>query len=44
MAHIRKPLLYATGLNTGIVFVEALAGYKANSLSLIMDSVHNSNR
>jgi cobalt-zinc-cadmium efflux system protein len=41
MAHVRKPLLYATGLNTGIVFVEALAGYQANSLSLMLDSVHN---
>jgi cation diffusion facilitator family transporter len=41
MAHIRKPLIYATALNTGIVGIEALAGYQANSLSLLMDSVHN---
>ena len=41
MAHVRKPLLYATALNTGIVGIEAFAGYQANSLSLLMDSVHN---
>ena len=41
MAHVRKPLLYAAALNTGIVGIEAFAGYQANSLSLLMDSVHN---
>jgi cobalt-zinc-cadmium efflux system protein len=41
MAHVRKPLIYATALNTGIFLTEAIAGYKANSLSLMMDSVHN---
>jgi cobalt-zinc-cadmium efflux system protein len=41
MAHVRKPLLYATVLNTGICVIEAVAGYQANSLSLLMDSVHN---
>ena len=41
MAHVRKALIYATVLNTGICFIEALAGYQANSLSLLMDSVHN---
>jgi cobalt-zinc-cadmium efflux system protein len=41
MAHARKPLIYATVLNTGIFVIEALAGYQANSLSLLMDSVHN---
>src|SRR5437016_11998865 len=41
MAHVRKSLISATILNTGICFIEALAGYQANSLSLLMDSVHN---
>ncbi|HSX83055.1 MAG TPA: cation diffusion facilitator family transporter [Candidatus Saccharimonadia bacterium] len=41
MAHVRKPLISATLLNTGICFIEGLAGYQANSLSLLMDSVHN---
>lgn len=41
MAHVRKPLIYASVLNTGIFVMEALAGYQANSLSLLMDSVHN---
>jgi cation diffusion facilitator family transporter len=41
MAHVRKPLIYATVLNTGICLIEAVAGYQSNSLSLLMDSVHN---
>src|SRR2546422_431863 len=41
MAHVRKPLIYATVLNMGICLIEAFAGYQANSLSLLMDSVHN---
>jgi cation diffusion facilitator family transporter len=41
MAHVRKSLISATVLNMGICFIEALAGYQANSLSLLMDSVHN---
>jgi cation diffusion facilitator family transporter len=41
MAHVRKPLIYATVLNTGIFLTEAIAGYTAHSLSLLMDSVHN---
>jgi cation diffusion facilitator family transporter len=41
MAHYRKPVAAAVGLNTGIFVVEAVAGYQASSLSLIMDSVHN---
>jgi cobalt-zinc-cadmium efflux system protein len=41
MAHYRKPIAAAAGLNTGIFVVEAVAGYQASSLSLIMDSVHN---
>jgi Co/Zn/Cd efflux system component len=41
MAHYRKPIAIAVALNTGIFVVEAIAGYQAGSLSLIMDSVHN---
>jgi cobalt-zinc-cadmium efflux system protein len=41
MAHFRKPLAAAAALNTAIFVVEAAAGYQANSLSLLMDSVHN---
>ena len=41
MAHVRKPLIAATVLNTGICCIEALAGYQAHSLSLLMDSIHN---
>jgi cation diffusion facilitator family transporter len=41
MAHYRKPLAIAVVLNTGIFVVEAVAGYGAGSLSLVMDSVHN---
>ena len=41
MAHYRKPIAAAVALNTSIFVVEAVAGYQASSLSLIMDSVHN---
>jgi cobalt-zinc-cadmium efflux system protein len=41
MAHFRKPLAAAAALNSGIFVVEAVAGLQANSLSLLMDSVHN---
>ncbi|HMH18777.1 MAG TPA: cation transporter [Burkholderiales bacterium] len=41
MAHYRKPLAAAVALNTAIFFVEAIAGFQSESLSLIMDSVHN---
>ena len=41
MAHYRKSVAAAVGLNTGIFVVEAVAGYQASSLSLIMDSLHN---
>ena len=41
MAHYRKPVAAAVGLNTCIFVVEAVAGYQASSLSLIMDSLHN---
>jgi Co/Zn/Cd efflux system component len=41
MAHYRKPLAAAVALNTLIFAVEGIAGLEVNSLSLIMDSVHN---
>jgi Co/Zn/Cd efflux system component len=41
MAHYRKPLGTAVVLNTAIFIVEAVAGLRAQSLSLLMDSVHN---
>jgi cation diffusion facilitator family transporter len=41
MAHYRKAVGIAVTLNTGIFVVEAIAGYQANSLALLMDSVHN---
>ena len=41
MAHHRKHLAAAVALNSGIFVVEAVAGYLAGSLSLIMDSIHN---
>jgi cobalt-zinc-cadmium efflux system protein len=41
MAHYRQPLAAAVALNSAIFLVEAFAGFQANSLSLIMDSVHN---
>jgi len=41
MAHRRKPLRLALALNTIVLVVELGAGLGANSLSLIIDSVHN---
>jgi cobalt-zinc-cadmium efflux system protein len=41
MAHYRKPLAAAAALNSAIFVVEAIAGLQADSLSLVMDSVHN---
>jgi cation diffusion facilitator family transporter len=41
MAHIRKPLAAAALLNTAVFAIEAIAGTRAHSLSLLMDSVHN---
>lgn len=41
MAHYRKPLAAAAGLNTLIFVGEAIAGFQSESLSLVMDSVHN---
>jgi cobalt-zinc-cadmium efflux system protein len=41
MAHYRKPLAAAVGLNTVIFVVEGIAGVQSGSLSLLMDAVHN---
>src|SRR5258708_40318676 len=41
MAHYRKTVGAAVALNAGIFVVEAIAGVQSNSLSLLMDSVHN---
>ena len=41
MSHVRKPLAAAALLNTAIFLGEGIAGIKAQSLSLIMDGIHN---
>jgi cation diffusion facilitator family transporter len=41
MAHHRKAIGAAVALNSAIFVVEAVAGFQADSLSLIMDSIHN---
>ena len=41
MAHHQKAVAAAAALNSGIFTVEAVAGYQAGSLALLMDSVHN---
>jgi len=41
MAHLRKPLAAALGLNTAVLVVETIGGVEANSLSLVTDAVHN---
>jgi cobalt-zinc-cadmium efflux system protein len=41
MAHYRKCLGAAVGLNTAIIVGEAVGGWQANSLSLLMDCIHN---
>jgi len=41
VAHHRKSVAAAAALNTAIFVVEAIAGLQADSLSLIMDSIHN---
>jgi len=41
MSHHQRAVGAAVVLNTGISAVEAIAGYQANSLSLLTDSVHN---
>jgi cobalt-zinc-cadmium efflux system protein len=41
MAHRRRPLAVALGLNTTVLVVEIVSGIGANSLSLIVDGIHN---
>jgi cation diffusion facilitator family transporter len=41
MAHRRRPLALALALNTVVLGPELVAGMSANSLSLVMDGVHN---
>jgi cobalt-zinc-cadmium efflux system protein len=41
MAHRRPPLVHALALNTAVLLPELLGGVRANSLSLVMDGVHN---
>src|SRR5690242_13727481 len=41
MAHLRKPLAVALGLNTAVLAVETLGTFEANSLSLATDAIHN---
>ena len=41
MAHHQRALAGAVALNTAISAVEAVAGFKSGSLSLLMDSAHN---
>jgi cobalt-zinc-cadmium efflux system protein len=41
MAHYRRPVGAAVVLNTASFVVEAVAGLNTQSLSLLMDSVHN---
>lgn len=41
MAHHRKPVATAAVLNLMIAVVEAAAGVRSGSVSLLVDSVHN---
>jgi Co/Zn/Cd efflux system component len=41
MAHHRKLVAAAAALNSAIFAIEAATGFAADSLSLVMDSVHN---
>jgi len=41
MAHVRKPLAAASILNAVIFIGEGIAGYRAESMTLIMDAIHN---
>ena len=41
MAHLRKPLTIALGMNTAVLVVETAGGVEANSLSLLTDAAHN---
>ena len=41
MAHLRRPLTVAFGLNTAVLAVETVGSVESNSLSLLTDAVHN---
>ncbi len=41
MAHRRRPLAVVLALNTAVLVVEIVGGFRASSLSLILDGVHN---
>ena len=41
MSHYRKSVAAAVALNSAIFIGEGIAGWQANSLSLLMDAVHN---
>jgi len=41
MAHRRRPLVRALQLNTAVLVVEIAGGVASNSVSLIMDGLHN---
>ena len=41
MAHVRKPLAAASILNAAIFVGEGIAGYRSESMSLMMDAIHN---
>jgi cobalt-zinc-cadmium efflux system protein len=41
MSHVRRSLAAASVLNTAVFVVEGIAGYRAGSMSLLMDSIHN---
>src|SRR5438445_6520020 len=41
MAHRRKPLALALALNTAVIGAEVAGGLKSNSLSLLVDGIHN---
>ena len=41
MAHLRKPLALALGLNTAVLTGETIGSVEANCLSLAMDAIHN---
>ena len=41
MAHRRRPLALALGVNSAVLVVEIVGGVQANSLSLIVDGIHN---
>jgi len=41
MAHVRKSLAAASILNAAIFVGEGIAGYRSESMSLMMDAIHN---